>query len=140
MRDWLRDAVEPCLLVREIEVARDMVAASLLNIVAQEERFNEVLNFGLLYYGIYGIYQAVDVIQNTFLEVRYLVTRTGMSQNIVTPLCKPYLLSNSSRFIFEGLRDQHELRNTEHRYFPWRDARLVYTFSFRRLLIFVKLV
>jgi hypothetical protein len=137
MRDWLRDAVEPCLLVREIEVARDMVAASLLNIGAQEERFNEVLNFGLLYY---GIYQAVDVIYNTFLEVRYLVTRTGMSQNIVTPLSKPYLLSNSSRFIFEGLRGQHELRNTEHRYFPWRDARLVYTFSFRRLLIFVKLV
>lgn len=29
MRDWLRETVEPCLLLRETEVARDIVAASL---------------------------------------------------------------------------------------------------------------
>ena len=28
MRDWLRDMVEPCLLAREIDVAREIEAAS----------------------------------------------------------------------------------------------------------------
>lgn len=52
MRDWLRDAVEPCLLARETEVARDMVAASLLYIGAREGRFNGVSGSGLIYYAL----------------------------------------------------------------------------------------
>jgi hypothetical protein len=33
MSDWLRDMVEPCLLAREMEVARDMDAPSWFMVV-----------------------------------------------------------------------------------------------------------